>query len=101
MALAFPGQLGAIAEITATAGAPPLLVSRKRPAGPTPTTTSTTGNTGHVNGVSWRKCAPEMFIEIDIAGYKHTCLLDTGCDYSLIPQCLVPIATLTLVALDI
>ena len=40
-------------------------------------------------------------MEIDIAGYKHKCLLDTGCDYSLIPCCLVPTATLDPVQLDI
>ena len=59
------------------------------------------GATRHVNEVTWRKCAPETFIEIDIAGYKHTCLLDTGCNYSLIPRQLVLTATLTLGSLDI
>ena len=44
---------------------------------------------------------PETFIEIDIAGYKHKCLLDTGCDYSLIPRRLVPTAKLDPVDLDI
>ena len=43
----------------------------------------------------------ETFIEIDIAGYKHKCLLDTGCDYSLIPCHLVPSAKLDPVDLDI
>ena len=44
---------------------------------------------------------PETFIEIVIAGYKHKCLLDTGCDYSLIPRRLVPTAKLDPVDLDI
>ena len=56
---------------------------------------------GHINGVTWRKCAPKTFIEIDIAGYKQKCLLGNGCDYTLIPRQLVPTATLTLVSLDI
>ena len=44
---------------------------------------------------------PETFIEIVIAGYKHKCLLDTECDYSLIPRRLVPTAKLDPVDLDI
>ena len=34
-------------------------------------------------------------------GYKQTCLLNTGCDYSLIPRRLVPTALLSPVDLDI
>ena len=44
---------------------------------------------------------PETFIEIDIVGCKHKCLLDTGCDYFLIPRRLVPTAKLDPVDLDI
>ena len=44
---------------------------------------------------------PETFIQIRIAGYDHKCLLDTGCDYSLIPRRLVPSAKLDPVDLDI
>ena len=40
-------------------------------------------------------------MEIDIVGYKHSGLLDTGCDYSLIPRRLIPTATLTPVDMDI
>ena len=67
---------------------------------PTPPA-STTGATGHVNGVTWKTSMPETFIKIVIAGYKHKCLLDTGCDYSLIPRRLVPTAKLDPVDLDI
>ena len=56
---------------------------------------------GYANIVSWKRSTPETFIEIDIAGYKRTCLLDTGCDYSLIPRRLVPTARLSPVNLDI
>ena len=56
---------------------------------------------GHANIVSWCKSTSETFIEIDIAGFKQICLLDTGCDYSLIPRFLVPTARLTPVNLDL
>ena len=32
----------------------------------------------------------ETYIEINIASHNVCCLLDTGCDYSLIPRCLIP-----------
>ena len=47
------------------------------------------------------KSTPETFCEIDIAGFKHWCLLDPECDYSLVPCCLVPTVTLTPVNMDI
>ena len=49
----------------------------------------------------WKKSTPEIFIEIDIVGFKHCCLLDAGCDYYLIPCRLVPTATLMPVNMDI
>ena len=72
-----------------------------QPAPPQLPQAPTTGATGHVNGVTWKMSMPETFIEIDIAGYKHKCLLDTGCDYSLIPRRLVPTAKLGPVDLNI
>ncbi len=46
------------------------------------------------NRLRWVRANPETFIEIDIADGKHCCLLDTGCDHSMIPQKLVREATL-------
>ena len=57
--------------------------------------------TGHANIVSWKRSTPKTFIKIKIAGFKQTCLLDTGWDYSLIPRRLVPTACLSPVNLDI
>ena len=70
------------------------------------TTASTTPSqpshdTGHANIVTWKKSMPETFIEIQIAGYNYRCLLDTGCDYSIIPRRLVPNATLSPAHMDI
>ena len=40
-------------------------------------------------------------MEIEIAGHKHPCLLDTGCDFSLVPRRLILDVRLTSVDLDI
>ena len=49
----------------------------------------------------WEMAIPDTFLEIDIAGIKYCCLLDTGCDYSLIPRRLVPSAKLEPVDVDV
>ncbi len=41
------------------------------------------------NRLRWVRANPETFIERDIADGKHCCLLDTGCDHSMIPRKLV------------
>jgi len=52
-------------------------------------------------GVRWSRAAPATYIEITIAGGKHLCLMDSGCDFSLIPRRLVPGAILTPVKMDV
>ena len=71
------------------------------PAQPAPQPSTPSREQGHANIVSWKRSTPETYIEIDIAGFKQACLLDTGCDYSLIPSRLVPQARLTPVNIDI
>src|SRR6266516_1423972 len=58
-------------------------------------------------GVSARRLSadegssPNTYIEIQIAGGKHRCLLDSGCDFSLIPYKLVPNAILDPINMDV
>jgi len=42
------------------------------------------------NGVSWSELARETIMEIEIEGKKFHCLLDLGCDHSLIPRSMLP-----------
>jgi len=51
--------------------------------------------------VTWRRATPATYIEITIDGGKHLCLMDSGCEYSLIPRRLVPGATLAPVKMDV
>ena len=88
-----PGpHLGTVPAAVTTAVAPPV---------PPPAPPSTPRETGHANIVTWKRSTPETFIEIQIAGYDYRCLLDTGCDYSIIPCHLVPHAKLSPVHMDI
>jgi len=47
-----------------------------------------------LNTVTHKTAVPETYIEVDICNQVHKCLLDTGCDHSIIPRKLVPTATL-------
>ena len=49
---------------------------------------------GRVNGIRWRREAPETYLEIDVQGHRCCCLIDTGCDNSIVPRKLVPNAIL-------
>ncbi len=55
----------------------------------------------HAKGVTIQKTSPSTYIEIMLNGSKHRCLLDTGCDFSLIPKKLIPTAILNPIALDV
>jgi len=44
--------------------------------------------------VTQKTTVPEIYIEVEICDQIHKCLLDTGCDHSIIPRKLVPTATL-------
>jgi len=44
---------------------------------------------------------PETYIEVEICNQIHKCLLDTGCDHSIIPRKLVPTATLEPAPVDV
>jgi len=46
------------------------------------------------NTVTHKTAVPETYIEVEICKQIHKCLLDTGCDHSIIPRKLVPTATL-------
>ena len=47
------------------------------------------------------KSSPETYIEIDVMGCKCCCLLDTGCDHSIVPRRMVPTAILDPVDIDV
>jgi len=40
-------------------------------------------------------------MEAEICNQLHKCLLDTGCDHSIIPRTVVPTATLELASVDL
>jgi len=44
---------------------------------------------------------PETYIKVEICIQIHKCLLDTGCDHSIIPRKLVPTATLEPAPVDV
>ena len=50
----------------------------------------TLGSGAACNILRWQKASPETYMEILIAGHNLVCLLDTGCDHSMIPRRLVP-----------
>ena len=41
-------------------------------------------------GARWGRANPETYVEADIGGQNHLCLVDTGCDHSLLPGKMVP-----------
>jgi len=42
--------------------------------------------------VTWKTARPDTYMEVEICGCKYKCLLDTGCDHSIIPRRLIPTA---------
>jgi len=44
--------------------------------------------------VTHKTAVPETYIKVKISNQIQKCLLDTGCDHSMIPRKLVPTATL-------
>ena len=70
------------------------------PSGGTPNP-STTGSRAGCNIVRLKKANPETYMDIYIARHHLACLLDTGCDHSLIPYRLVPGAFLSPVNFDV
>jgi len=44
----------------------------------------------NISIISLKTAVPETYLEIQIVGHTHRCLLDTGCDHSIIPSRLVP-----------
>src|SRR6266568_2020556 len=53
----------------------------------------TSGQVG-ARGAAWSSGSPETYMDIVVAGHPYQCLVDTGCDRSLIPRRLVPHARL-------
>jgi len=54
-----------------------------------------------LNTVTQKTTVPETYIEVDICNQTHKCLLDTGCDHSIIPRKLVPAATLERASVEV
>jgi len=54
-----------------------------------------------LNTVTHRTAIPETYIEVKILNQLHKCLLDTGCDHSIIPRKLVPTATVEPAPVDL
>ena len=63
------------------------------------------GSSGHVvedcpsgrrgaRGTQWPEQS-ETYVELDFCGTRHRCLLDTGCEKSLVPRKLIPTAVLS------
>src|SRR6266568_3665005 len=52
-------------------------------------------------GAAWGRANPETYMDIKISGRKLQCLLDTGCDHSLVPVEYVSDATLTPIYIDV
>jgi len=55
----------------------------------------------NIRTVTKKTSAPETYIEIEICNQTHKCLLDTGCDHSMIPRNLVPTAILEQASVDV
>jgi len=53
------------------------------------------------SSMRWSTAVPETYLEIEVDNCKYTCLLDTGCDHSLIPLRLVPDLPLIPVDMDV
>jgi len=54
-----------------------------------------------LNTVLHKTAVPETYIEVEICNQTHKCLLDTGCDHSIILGKLVPTATLEHAPVDV
>jgi len=54
-----------------------------------------------LNNVMHKTAVPETYIEVEICNQIHKCLLDMGCDHSIIPRKLVPTATLEPAPVDV
>jgi len=54
-----------------------------------------------LNTVTHKTAVPETYIEVEICNQIHKCLLDTGCDHSIIPRKLVSTATLKPAPVDV
>jgi len=54
-----------------------------------------------LNTVTHKTAAPETYMKVEICNQLHKCLLDTGCDHSIIPRKLVPTATLEPASVDL
>jgi len=54
-----------------------------------------------LNTVTHKTVVPETYIEVEICNQIHKCLLDTGCDHSIIPRKLVPTTTLEPALVDV
>jgi len=66
-----------------------------------PPATSTDTSGLKLNTVTHKKAVLETYIEVEICNQIHKCLLDTGCDHSIIPRKLVPNTTLKLAPVDV
>src|SRR5258708_9419006 len=53
------------------------------------------------SGAAWGKANPETYMDISMEGKKHQCLIDTGCDHSLLPMELAKGASLTPVHIEV
>jgi len=51
--------------------------------------------------VTHKTAVPETYIKVEICNQIHKCLLDTGCDHSIIPRKLDPTATLEPAPVDL
>jgi len=54
-----------------------------------------------MNTVTQKTAVPKTYIKVEICNQIHKCLLDTGCDHSIIPRKLVPTVTLEPAPVDV
>src|SRR6266516_2873171 len=55
----------------------------------------------HARGVSQQRFTPNTYIEIQLGHSTQRCLLDSGCDYSMIPRRLIPKVPLEPESMDV
>src|SRR6266516_312848 len=55
----------------------------------------------HARGVSQQRFTPNTYIEIQLGQSTQKCLLDSGCDYSMIPRRLIPKVPLEPESMDV
>ena len=77
------------------------LIDCGQPSQPLTTTIFEPSQPSYARGCTGDKLLPSTYIEIDLAGNKHMCILDSGCDYSLMPYRLVPYAELKPVNIEV